>query len=221
MGFCAICLCISSSILAVFCNKLRAPHRGTSLRPFVCGAQACSLCSFPCLCVCINGASFLRMPLSRREEGGRLSLRQFSNTRKVASLGYLNLSGNEEVLCYMQKKRSYFKTDNPWEAKRPLPPRGRKRHRQVPRRPRLAGGVRPVAAAARATATRADFSDAGAASNLAVPFFSSAGWSLPERKSPFGAEKAAPPSASRLGLPFSAAARGTRSSGVTRAHFPP
>jgi hypothetical protein len=28
-----------------FCSKLRAPHRGTSLGPFVCGAQAFSLCS--------------------------------------------------------------------------------------------------------------------------------------------------------------------------------
>ena len=28
-----------------FCSKLRAPRRGTSLGPFVCGARACSLCS--------------------------------------------------------------------------------------------------------------------------------------------------------------------------------
>ena len=27
-------------------EELRAPHRGTSLGPFVCGARACSLCSF-------------------------------------------------------------------------------------------------------------------------------------------------------------------------------
>jgi hypothetical protein len=32
--------------VAFFCNELRAPHRGTSLGPFVCGARACSLCSF-------------------------------------------------------------------------------------------------------------------------------------------------------------------------------
>jgi hypothetical protein len=31
--------------LKVFWSKLRAPHRGTSLGPFVCGARACSLCS--------------------------------------------------------------------------------------------------------------------------------------------------------------------------------
>jgi hypothetical protein len=30
---------------AFFEEKLRAPHRGTSLGPFVCGARACSLCS--------------------------------------------------------------------------------------------------------------------------------------------------------------------------------
>jgi hypothetical protein len=30
---------------APFEAKLRAPHRGTSLGPFVCGARACSLCS--------------------------------------------------------------------------------------------------------------------------------------------------------------------------------
>jgi hypothetical protein len=30
---------------ASFEEKLRAPHRGTSLGPFVCGARACSLCS--------------------------------------------------------------------------------------------------------------------------------------------------------------------------------
>ena len=30
---------------AFFLSKLRAPHRGTSLGPFVCGARACSLCS--------------------------------------------------------------------------------------------------------------------------------------------------------------------------------
>jgi hypothetical protein len=30
---------------AHFEEKLRAPHRGTSLGPFVCGARACSLCS--------------------------------------------------------------------------------------------------------------------------------------------------------------------------------
>ena len=30
---------------APFEEKLRAPHRGTSLGPFVCGARACSLCS--------------------------------------------------------------------------------------------------------------------------------------------------------------------------------
>jgi hypothetical protein len=27
-----------------FCSKLRAPHRGTSLGPFVSGTRACSLC---------------------------------------------------------------------------------------------------------------------------------------------------------------------------------
>jgi hypothetical protein len=31
---------------ASFEEELRAPHRGTSLGPFVCGARACSLCSF-------------------------------------------------------------------------------------------------------------------------------------------------------------------------------
>jgi hypothetical protein len=31
---------------ASFEEKLRAPHRGTSIGPFVCGARACSLCSF-------------------------------------------------------------------------------------------------------------------------------------------------------------------------------
>jgi hypothetical protein len=31
---------------SVFWIKLRAPHRGTSLGPFVCGARACSLCSW-------------------------------------------------------------------------------------------------------------------------------------------------------------------------------
>ena len=30
---------------ASFQEKLGAPHRGTSLGPFVCGARACSLCS--------------------------------------------------------------------------------------------------------------------------------------------------------------------------------
>jgi hypothetical protein len=30
---------------SVFCSKLRAPHRGTFLGPFVCGTRACSLCS--------------------------------------------------------------------------------------------------------------------------------------------------------------------------------
>jgi len=30
---------------ASFEEELRAPHRGTSLGPFVCGARACSLCS--------------------------------------------------------------------------------------------------------------------------------------------------------------------------------
>ena len=29
-----------------FCSKLRAPHRGKSLGPFVCGGRACSLCSY-------------------------------------------------------------------------------------------------------------------------------------------------------------------------------
>jgi hypothetical protein len=29
-----------------FCSKLRAPHRGTPLGPFVCGARAFSLCSY-------------------------------------------------------------------------------------------------------------------------------------------------------------------------------
>jgi hypothetical protein len=33
-------------VLKVFLIELRAPHRGTSLGPFVCGARACSLCSF-------------------------------------------------------------------------------------------------------------------------------------------------------------------------------
>jgi hypothetical protein len=32
--------------VAAFGNS-RAPHRGTSLGPFVCGARACSLCSYP------------------------------------------------------------------------------------------------------------------------------------------------------------------------------
>jgi hypothetical protein len=31
---------------ASFEDKHRAPHRGTSLGPFVCGARACSLCSY-------------------------------------------------------------------------------------------------------------------------------------------------------------------------------
>jgi hypothetical protein len=31
---------------ASFEEELRAPHRGTPLGPFVCGARACSLCSF-------------------------------------------------------------------------------------------------------------------------------------------------------------------------------
>ena len=33
------------STAASFEEELRAPHRGTSLGPFVCGARACSLCS--------------------------------------------------------------------------------------------------------------------------------------------------------------------------------
>ena len=32
--------------VASFEVNLRAPHRGTSLGPFVCGARACSLCSY-------------------------------------------------------------------------------------------------------------------------------------------------------------------------------
>ena len=32
---------------ASFEEELRAPHRGSSLGPFVCGARACSLCSLP------------------------------------------------------------------------------------------------------------------------------------------------------------------------------
>ena len=35
--------------VAFFCSELRAPHRGTSLGPFVCGARTCSLYSFTCL----------------------------------------------------------------------------------------------------------------------------------------------------------------------------
>jgi hypothetical protein len=34
-------------LYSVFCSKLRAPQRGTSLGQFVCGARACSLCSYP------------------------------------------------------------------------------------------------------------------------------------------------------------------------------
>jgi hypothetical protein len=30
-----------TSLLGDLCNKLRAPHRGTSLGPFVCGANNC------------------------------------------------------------------------------------------------------------------------------------------------------------------------------------
>jgi hypothetical protein len=32
-------------VFSVLCSKLRAPHRGASIGPFVCGARACSLCS--------------------------------------------------------------------------------------------------------------------------------------------------------------------------------
>jgi hypothetical protein len=44
-GFCAVWVCISKIFFIGLCSKLRAPRRGTSLSPFVCGAQT-SLCSY-------------------------------------------------------------------------------------------------------------------------------------------------------------------------------
>ena len=41
MSITIIPLCSAASLE----EELRAPHRGTSLGPFVCGARACSLCS--------------------------------------------------------------------------------------------------------------------------------------------------------------------------------